>query len=99
LRWKNRTDFYTLFVLISELLLTKELPTSQYSSLKKTLAAFADEVEERISDDNANVSKNAAEYARAAVRGSSERSRRADRHAALKNEIEHHFRPISKSAK
>jgi hypothetical protein len=99
LRWKNRTDFYSLFVVVAELLSSNELPTSQYSAFKKTLAAFAGEVEERISDDDADVSEDAAAYARAAVKGSSERSRRMDRHNALMDSIKRYFRPAVKTAR
>lgn len=98
-RWKNRTDFYSLFIVIAELLADHELPQSQHAGIRKTLTNFANEVEERISDEHAKVSRGAAEYARAAVRGSSDRSRRAARHEALLNEIEGCFKPVSKSGK
>jgi hypothetical protein len=98
-RWKNRTDFYSLFVVFSEILADHDLPQSQNSAIKKTLAKFADEVEERIGNEHATVSRRAAEYARAAVRGSSDRSRRVARHDALRSEIEHYFKPASKNTK
>jgi hypothetical protein len=98
-RWKNRTDFYSLFIVIAELLADHELPQSQHAGIRKTLTNFANEVEERISDEHAKVSRRAAEYARAAVRGSSDRSRRAARHETLMNEIEEYFKPVSKSGK
>jgi len=96
-RWKNRTDFYTLFVVTGEILKGNVLPPSQQPTLRKALTAFADEVDEWIGDNNSKVSKGAADYARSAIKGSSDRSRRVIRHEALMKAIKAHFRPISKT--
>lgn len=96
-RWKNRTDFYSLFVVLAELLKENLLPTSQQATLKKTLATFTADVDERIADESAKVPKLAAEYARNAIKGVSDRSRRAIRHDALMETISEYFRPIPKA--
>ena len=95
-RWKNRTDFYSLFVVIAELLETKVLPTSQYNQMRKTLAAFAKSVDEWIADQTANVPKLSAEYGRNAIKGVSDRSRRMIRHEALMQTIKEFFRDAPK---
>jgi hypothetical protein len=90
-RWKNRTDFYTLFEAIAELLKDHTIPLAKYEFLKQALTKFGDEVDKRISDETAVVSTEAASYAPAAQRGSSDKSRRAVRHMALREVIKDCF--------
>jgi hypothetical protein len=81
-RWRNRTDFYSLFVALGSIL--SEEP-KRYSSekIRVILGDFAEQVNERISDEEAKVSEQAADYTAAVQRGSSDKSRRANRHKAL----------------
>lgn len=85
-RWRNRTDFYSLFVAISAIL-GEEAKSCNAEKVRSALADFAEEVSARISDEEAKVSANAADYAAAVKRGSSDKSRRAVRHKALLNTI------------
>jgi hypothetical protein len=78
-RWGNKSDFYSLFVVLAS---EKASPSTQ--KLRKALAAFELEVEARVADDEAQVSEQAAQYARNVVRAPNEKSRRAARHAALR---------------
>jgi len=91
-RWKNRTDFYSLFVVIAELLENKLLPTSHQPTVRKALLTFAAKVDERIDDEHAKVPKLVADYARNAIKGVSDRSRRAIRHDAVMATIHEYFR-------
>jgi hypothetical protein len=90
-RWKNRTDFYSLFVAIAHLLRTHNLSQNQVAPLKRAVTDFARHVDAAIENPAAAVPANAREYARAAEKGSSEKSRRAARHAALLDSIQGHF--------
>jgi hypothetical protein len=92
-RWKNRTDFYSLFVAIAELLRDHTIALSKYEPLKQALTNFATEVDERISNEMASVSAEAADYAPAVQKGSSDKSRRAIRHTALRKVIKGFFTP------
>jgi hypothetical protein len=92
-RWKNRTDFYSLFVAIAELLRDHTIPLPQYEPLKQALTSFAAEVDERIRNEMAPVSVEAAQYAPAVQKGSSDKSRRAVRHIALREVIKSFFTP------
>jgi hypothetical protein len=96
-RWKNRTDFYSLFVVFAELLHDHVLPSTQHSPLKKKLAIFTANVDERINDETAKVPKRAAEYARNAIKGVSDRSRRAVRHDALMETVQSFFKEAPKA--
>ncbi len=97
-RWKNRTDFYSLFVVIAELLKTKILPPSQLSAIRKALTTFEEQVNLRIEDETAKVPKLAAEYVRNAIKGVSDKSRRVIRHDALMETVEEFFRDAPKKA-
>jgi hypothetical protein len=90
-RWRNRTDFYSLFVVIGSIL-DQEPKSYNADKVRAVLIDFADEVNERISDEEAKVSNDAAEYTAAVKRGSSDRSRRATRHKALVNVLDGLFK-------
>lgn len=81
-RWRNRTDFYSMFVAIGSIL-SEELKSYSKEKVRGVLTDFAEQVNERMSDEEATVSDEAAEYTAAVKRGSSDKSRRAARHKAL----------------
>lgn len=97
-RWGNKTDFYTLFVALASLLKTEELPESRIPEVRKALERFAREVDRRLTDEEAKISKNAIEYVRAVEKGANDKKRRADRHLALINVIREHFKPKRSAA-
>lgn len=92
-RWNNKTDFYTLFVAIASLLRSGELLKKNVMPVRKALIAFADEINSRLADEQAQVSQNAIEYVRAVEKGANDKKRRADRHKALIKVIESYFKP------
>jgi hypothetical protein len=90
-RWSNKTDYYSMFVAIGNLLKTKKLHADKYSLLSSFLMDFATQVDSRMSNEAADVSAEVVEYVQALVRGANDKSRRAARHAALSQVIETHF--------
>jgi hypothetical protein len=60
--------------------------------VRKALLTFAAKVDERIDDEHAKVPKLVADYARNAIKGVSDRSRRAIRHDAVMATIHEYFR-------
>jgi hypothetical protein len=90
-RWRNRTDFYSLFVACGHLLRGGGIATAQIPRLRTTLGEFSRRVDSRIADETVQVPVNISEYARAAEKGSNEKSRRAARHDALLTSIHRHF--------
>ena len=78
-RWGNRADFYTAFVGIASLLTTHQLPDSKVQSLRKKLKEFESEINTRLADEEAKVSRNAVAYVRAVEKGVNDKRRRADR--------------------
>jgi hypothetical protein len=95
-RWSNKTDFYTLFVALSSLLKSNELPSSNISRVRRRLERFAVEVDERLGDPNARVSREAIAYARAHEKGANDKVRRAHRHDALIRLIQAEFKPSTR---
>ncbi len=93
-RWRNRTDFYSLFVVIGSIL-SGEVKSYNANKLHTTLTDFAEQVNKRMSSEEEKVSDDVAEYTAAVQRGSSDKSRRAARHKALL----HVLSPLFKSKK
>jgi len=89
----NRTDFYTLFVAVAQLLLTHELPKGNYSSLQRKLRKFERAVDERLANEDVKASANVIQYVRAVEKGANDKARRADRHAAILQVISSSFKP------
>lgn len=81
-RWRNRTDFYSLFVALGAILKTG---TKRYSSqvIRTSLLRFGEQVDSRLADEGARVPREASDYVLAVQKGSSDKSRRAARHSAL----------------
>ncbi len=96
-RWANKTDFYTLFVTLAHLLRTNVLRQRNVSQVRAALMDFANEVDRRLADENARVSKNAIEYVRAVEKGANDKQRRAARQAALLAVMEQYFKPSRKA--
>jgi len=82
-RWSNKTDFYTLFLVVAALLRRGKLRKQNFMPLRKRLGEFADEVNRRLSDGRASVTDSAVRYVRAVEKAANDKRRRADRHEAL----------------
>jgi hypothetical protein len=90
-RWRNKTDFYSLFLAFAHMLRDRVVPESNYPTLQNLLNDFADQVEKVIESPNTRVPANVSIYAQAHVKGSTEKSRRAARHESLLNVIQGQF--------
>jgi hypothetical protein len=89
-RWRNKTDFYTLFVALVHLI-RKGYVLKSASRLGKALAKFEAEIEERFADEHATVRKEAVSYVRAVEKGANDKLRRANRHTVLLEVISEYF--------
>lgn len=83
LRWGNRADFYSFFVVLGNLLQKQVIPRSAEKRLREKLIGFAKEVNQHLEDPTAKTSGPSKAYARAIEKGSNDKARRADRHEAL----------------
>jgi hypothetical protein len=92
-RFKNLTDFYSLFVAIAAIKRErKSLPTSAkgLSKLRSELLTFSDAVDGRLSNPQKTAPLNIAKYARAIEKGVSDKSRRSTRHEVLVDLLSEH---------
>lgn len=92
-RWRNRTDFYSLFVALAHLLRTQTIQETDeiLSKMQEKLETFAQQVDRAIENPRATLPSHVSQYAEAHVKGSSEKSRRAARHEALLHVVERFF--------
>jgi hypothetical protein len=97
-RWGNKTDFYTLFVSLASFLRTSELPQGKLKETRKALDRFAKEIDRRLADEEATVSRTVIDYVRAVEKGANDKKRRADRQAAMIAVIGEYFKPKQRSA-
>lgn len=86
-RWGNKTDFYTLFVAMAQLLRSNNLNEDMVIDLREKIEKFGEEIDLRISDEVAIVSKEAINYVRNVRKGANDKSRRGERHVELKKII------------
>jgi hypothetical protein len=89
-RWSNKTDFYSLFVGLGELLKSKKL-IIQKTLVGRALLTFASNVDKKLADKNANVSNAVSNYVNAVEKGANEKSRRAARHEAIQSVLHKFF--------
>lgn len=97
-RWGNKTDFYTLFIALAHLLRSHDLAKGKVKDIRRSIDKFAREIDERLADEEAAVSKNAVDYVRAVEKGANDKKRRADRHAALLGIVSPYFKPKKKTS-
>lgn len=90
-RWRNKTDFYSLFVVLAQLLRTETVREGRGDALREELIRFGEKVSARLADEEARVSRQVARYVRALARGANDKARRGERHVALKDVISRHF--------
>jgi hypothetical protein len=91
-RWRNKSDFYSLFIALAFLLRENTLPETRTEEFRKSLDSFTTQVTSYQKDDNAPVPDPVATYVKNVVRGSTDQSNRGLRHQALIKTLGSHFR-------
>lgn len=91
-RWSNRTDFYSLFIVVAYLLRGYTLPEEKTVAMRTALAKWDVDIGKYQARENASVSAEVKSYVEASRRGSSDRSRRGARHQALLSMLEPLYR-------
>lgn len=85
-RWRGKSDFYSLFLVLDDLGQSGSIPSTKLSSVSKALLSFGEEVSRKLSKESGKVSasKLAAHYAIAVEKAASDKDRRETRHELLK---------------
>ncbi len=94
-RWSNRSDFYSLIVVLAQLLRAHELPSGKMAQLRAALLDFAGEVDRRLTDEHAKVDREVVEYVAAVQKGPNTKQRRGKRHEILASLIQAYLKPRS----
>lgn len=86
-RWKNKADFYTLFVTLAALLRSQKLPEESVPDVRTTLLKFGAQVNAELAEEG-TTNKIVADYVDAVQRGVNDKGRRARRQAALRQALQ-----------
>jgi hypothetical protein len=78
-RWSNKTDFYSLFVLLAHTKFTSRAVTP----IRRVLSKFSADIDRLRANPDARVPAHVTAYVRALERGANGKARRAARHKAL----------------
>ncbi len=85
-RWRNKSDFYTLFIVFSELIKENHSISQQkYSNIKADLLNFSESIDvaaKKVSKGR-NVSKDVANYVNAVTKSTTDKDRRVTRHKII----------------
>jgi len=90
-RWSNKTDFYTLFVVLAFVQRPLRIKKSSVNRVRRAFAAFEADIAKRLANKEAKVSKHAADYVAAVEKGANDKQRRATRHVALQEVLNEHL--------
>jgi Protein of unknown function DUF262. len=92
-RFRKKSDFYTLFLVLAEKVAEFPLDKEARERLSNALRSFADTIDKVISGATNGVSAPYLEYARNVERAASDLGSRRARHAVLKGVVEHALSP------
>lgn len=91
-RWGNRTDYYTLFVAIAAFQREgRMLLTGKRKAIRQALLDFAEEVDNRLADEDADVTEAAVDYVRNVEKGANDKARRGERHIIVRDLLDGFF--------
>lgn len=90
-RWRNRTDFYSLFVALAQGQEAKRFLPSRAKAVRRKFEKFEADVYKRLADERARVSDAVVEYVRNVEKGVSDKPRRSKRHEILMQLLDEGF--------
>jgi Protein of unknown function DUF262 len=82
-RWSNKTDFYSLFVVLSFLPRPLSASAAAMKRVRGALDLLEQEVGTRLAEEQTKVSEYSIQYVRAVEKGANDKARRAARHVVL----------------
>lgn len=85
-RWRNKSDFYTLFIVFSELIKKNYLiPQQKYSNIKADLLKFAETIDVAVKkvSKGRKLPKEVANYVNAVTKSTTDKDRRVTRHKII----------------
>ena len=82
-RWRNKNDFYSLFVALGMRLRASNFKKQHHADLEAVLTEFSENVDKFRANETAKVGDDVKQYFAAVEKGANDKSRRGDRHLAL----------------
>lgn len=84
-RWRNKSDFYTLFIVLSDLLKENFIPQQKYPNIKAELLKFSEKINEATKKENKGkrYSKEIMDYVNAVTKSTTDKDRRITRHKII----------------
>lgn len=81
-RWRNKSDFYTLFMVLNEVLKESYIPKSNYKRIKRDLDKFSAQISEATikTSKPQRFSKEVLTYSNAVMKSTTDKDRRITRH-------------------
>lgn len=92
-RWKNKSDFYSLFIALDDLTEEKTLKI-KYDALRKDLISFAEQITEAALKENKTkrFKKEIVDYMNAVTKSTTDKDRRVLRHNILISHLQKHIK-------
>ncbi len=87
-RWRNKSDYYSLFVAVSEYVDKYVFSDNNISVMSKELISLGRKIDEAVRKEGGSKLKNIALYAKAVMAGATDKDRRLIRHKILDNIIQ-----------
>jgi len=88
-RWRNKSDFYTLFVVLNEVLRENFMPIQKYPNVRAELLKFSEQISEATKKENKRKRylKEITDYVNAVTKSTTDKDRRIMRHKIILNII------------
>lgn len=90
-RWRNKTDFYSLFVALAAQLRQYDPLPDGMGGFAQALDSLSKQIDIRFADETAVVTNEAVTYVRAVEKGANDKPRRAARHLVLLDLLKPYF--------
>lgn len=93
-RWRNKSDFYTLFMVLNEVLKDNYIPRNNYKKINRDLIRFSKQIDEATKKESSvgRFSKDILAYVNAVKKSTTDKDRRITRHKIVFSIVSKHMR-------
>jgi hypothetical protein len=93
-RWRNKSDFYTLFMVLNQVLKDNYIPQNNYKKINRDLIRFSKQIDEATKKESraGQFSKEVSAYANAVTKSTTDKDRRITRHKIVFSIVSKHMR-------
>ena len=95
-RWRNKSDFYTLFIVLRQVLEDSSIPDKNINKLKSDLIEFSKEISQATQKENKSIKfpKKIIEYSNAVTKSTTDKDRRIIRHKIVLEMVSKYARKV-----